>query len=562
MSFGETLGAHILTEVIVKAVEIGYHVVRQSGLYINESEETHLRFKMQVSILDSMNKMMSDGSIQQRLRKVDVTTYTEVMVHLLKLFRKYVKRHCKPGEEKIRLLNSTSVEQLLKRWEDEKALEKLTERKAVGWRFLSRTKEEAAWIVWGRQQDEKLISEIEFWGAKLDQFSSWIIPGMFSHATPRDIVRHLGDRRMEAVRLKGQIMTARLDASAIESESSRMIAFQQIKFLGTGYLSPSSAKISRNTQSELGGADRRQWATYTDEKGLTHRVIVEFKPPVCTEDGASSIYVDKTKENLNILVQTLRLAGQKSNAFHVLYCYGWYVTYDHFGLVYRLPSIRTTLLCQTLSNILLSREYRSVLAENLENRLRLSKALAWTMLELHSADWVHRALTANNILIFGEQKDQRVKFDWDSPYIAGFDSSRSDSGISDEQNHGKKEFSIRVYTHPDRQTQEYIRYQKVHDIYSLGVILLELGRLQSFLEPDLVYKLEHLSPHKMREMFIQKAQQLKAVMGERFAKVVINCLTGRFMENVSQEDDYVLLSSFHDEICEPLADIQFCMCAD
>lgn len=191
--------------------------------------------------------------------------------------------------------------------------------------------------------------------------------------------------------------------------------------------------------------------------------------------------------------------------------------------------------------------------------LKLSKALAWTMLELHSANWVHRAFTPNNILLFGEQKEQGVRFDWDLPYLVGFDSSRLDSCISDQQSHGKKELSLRIYTHPDRQVQEYVRYQKAHDVYSLGVVLLEIGRLQSFLEHEWRSKLESLSPDQMRELFVRKARGLTSVLGQRFAKLVVTCLTGLFSEG-GQEDDYIFLSGFHDEVCEPLADIEFSMC--
>lgn len=225
--------------------------------------------------------------------------------------------------------------------------------------------------------------------------------------------------------------------------------------------------------------------------------------------------------------------------------------------MYKLPPSTTpNVPCESLTNILLRKEYTTGLAEDLGNRLKLAKALAWTMLELHSVNWVHRAFNPDNILLFSVQDDHGIRFDWSAPYVVGFDSSRSDTGISDQQTYGRKELAIRVYTHPDRQSKEYIRYQKLHDIYSLGVVLLEIGELKSFMATDRVDRLEKSSANQLKKLFVHKANALKALMGQRFAKAVVVCLTGQFDVDVPEGDDYLFLSSFRDDVCEPLAEIE------
>lgn len=340
------------------------------------------------------------------------------------------------------------------------------------------------------------------------------------------------------------------------------LTFAQIKFDGLGYVSSPSpfAGPSFPTNvvmpSELGGIERRQWANFTDTDGTVSRVIVEFKA-LPHSDNAESAGIEAVKRDLNVLVQTLRIAELKRDAFRVLYCHGWYETLDHFGLVYRLPpSEGQPHVCQSLTNILLCKEQRFLLARELENRLELVKTLAWTMLELHSVNWVHRSFTPNNILLFSHQIGRDVRIDWRSPYVVGFDLSRSDTGVSEEKTHGEMELAIRIYTHPQRQSREYMRYQKSHDIYSLGVILLEIGRLESFMDSAWAGKLDKLSPDQLKEMFVRKARAPSSVLGTRFCNAVLTCLTGDFHGSIPDDDDYLFLSNFRDEVCEQLSEIE------
>jgi hypothetical protein len=560
MSVGESIGTNVLADLIVKTLDIGYHIIRKSYLYLHEGEKMNLRLKVQIGILEAMNTLMQDTLIQQKLRHTDVATYAEVIKHLHKLLRKYVKRNCQSGTEKDELLNASSINELLNTLERQETLTKLSKQETASSKFWARMKEEAAWSVWAKERNEKLIVEIEFWGSRLDIFSSWIIPAMFARSAPADITTHLGDRRMEMISFKGRIMRVRAEITAEGNDESPLALMStQVKFIGEGYISSSyllagpSQAIRRERRNELGGTDRRQWADLTDSNGNVSRVIVEFKAQLRLADAASQTGTETIKQELNILVRTLRLAERKGDRFRVLYCHGWYETFDHFGLVYKLPQ---TAPCETLSNILLSKEHLLGLVEDLENRFKLAKALAWTMLELHSVNWVHRAFNPDNILLFGVRVDRGIRFDWGAPYVVGFDSSRSHTGDSDLLTHGRKELPIRVYTHPDRQSREYIRYQKLHDIYSLGVVLLEIGRLKSFMAADWVDRLEKLSANNLKKLFVEKANALKSVMGQRFTKAVVTCLTAQFNSDVPEGDDYQFLSSFRDDVCEPLANVE------
>ena len=54
--------------------------------------------------------------------------------------------------------------------------------------------------------------------------------------------------------------------------------------------------------------------------------------------------------------------------------------------------MKKNFVCEMLTNILLKIQYVSLLHDDLENRLKLSRALSGTLLELHLVDWVHDGL--------------------------------------------------------------------------------------------------------------------------------------------------------------------------
>jgi hypothetical protein len=63
--------------------------------------------------------------------------------------------------------------------------------------------------------------------------------------------------------------------------------------------------------------------------------------------------------------------------------------------------------------------------------------------------------------------------DYDNPFVVGFEFSREESDRSTTEQDDKLERNI--YRHPDRQGPPEARFNMLHDIYSLGVVLLEIG---------------------------------------------------------------------------------------
>ena len=95
---------------------------------------------------------------------------------------------------------------------------------------------------------------------------------------------------------------------------------------------------------------------------------------------------------------------------------------------------------------------------------------------------VHESFRSENILFFpstasdvdGNKLDEASKdVDLTRPLIFGFEFSRPDSFFSAGFIDACPDRD--VYRHPERQGQPLTTFKKIHDIYSLGIILLEIG---------------------------------------------------------------------------------------
>jgi hypothetical protein len=104
----------------------------------------------------------------------------------------------------------------------------------------------------------------------------------------------------------------------------------------------------------------------------------------------------------------------------------------------------------------------------------------------------------------------------------GFEESRENEGQSSNVGfYG--DWQTNIYRHPERQGEHPAnRYSMIHDVYSLGVVLLELGLWQ----PLDKYKQQlHLkSPNQALEFLQTLAGRTAITMGERYRDIVLFCL--------------------------------------
>lgn len=195
------------------------------------------------------------------------------------------------------------------------------------------------------------------------------------------------------------------------------------------------------------------------------------------------------------------------------------------------------------------RSLRSYLSSSLNltltDRFELAKQIAKSISYIHTLGFVHKNVRPENVLGFQTDKPGSDLF-----FLVGFENIRTADGRTLRL--GDSIWEKNLYRHPHRQglNPEDI-YTMQHDIYSLGVCLLEIGLWESFLfyENDVTAPLpaaalgvasdgpEFRQPALMKEHLIALAKRdLPKRMGERYEKVVVNCLTCLDQDNVDFGD--------------------------
>lgn len=144
--------------------------------------------------------------------------------------------------------------------------------------------------------------------------------------------------------------------------------------------------------------------------------------------------------------------------------------YSSFQLVFRLPDHVSVL--QSLRQLLLGSDEHI----SLSRKLRIARELAKAVYCVHTFAFVHKNVRPESILCHEDEGASRSH-----AFLVGFDAFRAADGGTVMTGDMSRERN--VYRHPLRQGFDPAeRYRMQHDIYSLGVCLLEIGLWESFVE--------------------------------------------------------------------------------
>ncbi|KAG7294543.1 hypothetical protein NEMBOFW57_004618 [Staphylotrichum longicolle] len=187
-------------------------------------------------------------------------------------------------------------------------------------------------------------------------------------------------------------------------------------------------------------------------------------------------------------------------------------------------------------------------APSLSRRVRLAQELATSVSYVHTFKFVHKNICPESVLLFQEvegdaQVDRGtgavVASSRRSSFLIGFESFRS--AIGETSLLGDGDWARNIYRHPDRMGEfPAEEYRMQHDIYSLGVCLLEIGLWEPLVEYagwDDTSEPEYgrvcrdfVGTNKpwvfFKDYLVELAErELPQRMGDRYAEVVVTCLT-------------------------------------
>lgn len=197
---------------------------------------------------------------------------------------------------------------------------------------------------------------------------------------------------------------------------------------------------------------------------------------------------------------------------------------------------------------------------SLQSRISLAKELVTSLYFLHAVNWLHKGLRDESILVL----TQNGSLDYSQPFISGFEYSRPDE--TDLTTTAAPD-TWAVYAHPDYQGFDKKTYRKTFDIYSLGIILLEIAlwkpaeEILGFGQPSMSTGEKDKSPEAKDEFQGKKGyskdslqdlknirnrllvdepsllEQVRATMGSRYYNAVRSCICGLEYVNLPTEAD-------------------------
>ncbi|KAH7120438.1 hypothetical protein B0J13DRAFT_567930 [Dactylonectria estremocensis] len=251
---------------------------------------------------------------------------------------------------------------------------------------------------------------------------------------------------------------------------------------------------------------------------------------------------------------------------YILGCLGYHQEDKSFSLFYELPD-KAVSKPETLYDLMKDSKSKPALGD----RYFLAWALASTLFNIHSSGWVHKNISSKSILVF-RQGGRLV------PYIAGWTVARPQtkeyrdmSKVEDRMEEDKavdakdiEKFKAtlepELYQHPKRYRTAEENFKNEHDIYSVGVVLLEIGLWSIMLRVlerginQVAKKEKYPSSTEVEGAVYKETQKLKLSqqMGSEYAKLVQACLRNEFGVRVDNKKSTDLTGQFFEIVVEKL----------
>jgi hypothetical protein len=352
-------------------------------------------------------------------------------------------------------------------------------------------------------------------------------------------------------------LLASLDRSKLQSlteESSGNPTLRGLAFLKSMILQMEARNIvlkdgrvweRRTLLTDVGENDERKRRSVGKFRG--EPVLIEWK---YVNNSAELTYKDMVRERIENLARLLK-AKHKPEELQTLECLGVVKQLGtgnneiYYGIIFATP---LEIQC-SLHDILSNKPEELALGD----WFTIAKQFVKTVLFLHLAGWVHKAIRSDNLLFFD-------KSDYSNLRLVGFEYSRQ--ATSAQQTEGvADDLEFNLYRHPEVQggsvpTTAKISYSPKHDIYSVGVVLLELGLKESMLNllktANSQPSYDHSGTAFMGFLIEQQVPKLGTVMGKTYMNVTMQCLDGSLLN----EQERSLQESVYLKVFRPLEQYQ------
>ncbi|KAF7937476.1 uncharacterized protein EAE98_001790 [Botrytis deweyae] len=241
----------------------------------------------------------------------------------------------------------------------------------------------------------------------------------------------------------------------------------------------------------------------------------------------------KSKLTSRVKNLALLLALTKNPSFHTLRCQGYLEEEARFVFIYQWPESSISQISSetrfAMSLTELIRDPKTFASISVTDRLQVARELCKTLLAFHTAGWLHKDIRSDNVMFFRENG-------WSMPYVTGFSFARQDSP-SEISEQPSKEPLADIYRHPHALGEPSTSFQKHMDMYSLGLLLLELAEWKALkhivakcvevrkVDSNVGVRLDNIAEiPKWLDKHVVATGKLNFRMGDIYADVAHTCL--------------------------------------
>ncbi|KAL1637769.1 hypothetical protein SLS56_000324 [Neofusicoccum ribis] len=229
---------------------------------------------------------------------------------------------------------------------------------------------------------------------------------------------------------------------------------------------------SWNQDSDLSGFSERTQTFFRTPKGVSIPVWIEWSDyePTRFDGKPDPLVVSRISE-----LAALLWDPHKPREFRVPRCLGYFSDIDpetgedhcRFGRVFEAPAGKHG----SVQPVSLFELYSDTQIPQKPERLSLALAVSRCVLYLHAANWLHKGLNSDSTIFF---RHHSGRIDFSSPFLSGFAYARP--AQNDDMTVKPPENSfLDLYRHPLVLRDRDRPFKKFHDLYSLGIILIEIA---------------------------------------------------------------------------------------
>ncbi len=279
-------------------------------------------------------------------------------------------------------------------------------------------------------------------------------------------------------------------------------------------------------------------------------VLIEF----LTYEMAWSSREDELLERVNAIAS---LRSKSVSIFPILRCCGYYPepTRSRFGIVYKLPPEAQNTVPINFVTVLKRTEART-LQPSLTQRYKLAAVLVSHVLSFHRGGWLHKGISALNIICFPDAFPS-IAASLSTPYFIGFNHSRvNDDNAYSSLSGPEMEYQHPVYqgnalSYADNSTNPIVRFRQEFDYYSVGMVLMEIA----FWAPLklITARIEGSRKEMLAKLLEKYVPVVKVYMGDIYGAAVQYCLTIYVEEQKEKYSPEDIRDGFNENVVMPIS---------